>query len=180
MQENQDSIRVRLCPSGKEVSVDMPQLIDWISSGNVTKDDLVRGDMLTNGVWKAFKDMRIYYMTRNEPVPDWIGPLEPYPGAHSAESLDNLGRYPVLKIISIIFKVISVFMVFCSVIGAVFFQSISSYAGASDLFGGAAFIVILFRGIFAALFLWALAELILLLIDIEANTRRTKADNSGL
>jgi len=83
-------------------------------------------------------------------------------------------RYPALRIISVILKILAVVAVLGAVLSALSAMSLPSSFGiglAGSVVGG--FIVIL--GLCYGLFLWASAEMIHVLIDIEENTRRSAA-----
>lgn len=87
-------------------------------------------------------------------------------------------RYPALRIIAVILKVLAVLTALGGLLGGIAFGSIpaSSYfptgSGTISLlaiFGG------LLAGLCYALFLWASAEMINVVLDIEENTRRAAA-----
>ena len=92
------------------------------------------------------------------------------------------GRYPALRIISVILKVFSVFVAIGGLITGLSIAGLASSAGAfggAGPFGGAAALPGGAFALFAvlgsltyALCLWGSAEMITVVIDIEENTRR--------
>jgi hypothetical protein len=80
-------------------------------------------------------------------------------------------RYPVLRIIAVILKVLAVVAVVGAVLSALSAASLPSSAGIGLAGPAIAFLVVIL-GLCYGLFLWASAEMIHLLIDIEENTRR--------
>jgi len=87
-------------------------------------------------------------------------------------------RYPVLRVIALIYKVLAVILAVLTVLGAcsVPFMGRSLFRGAGleDVVGGLITgLVLLIYGGMIALFLYATGEAITLLMDIEANTRIT-------
>ncbi len=84
-------------------------------------------------------------------------------------------KYSALRIISVIFKVLAVLAVIVAVIVALVSLASTASYGASGLMGGFGFAVIsLLYGAFLALYLFAIAEFILVFLDIEENTRLTE------
>jgi len=92
-------------------------------------------------------------------------------------------RYPALRVIALIYKVLAVILAVLTVLGACsapfMGRSLFREAGLGDV-GGAGLIgglitglVLLIYGGMIALFLYATGEAITLLMDIEANTRIT-------
>ena len=105
----------------------------------------------------------------DEPAPDAL----PSPQIHTATG--TVRKYPALKILSIVYKVLAVLIavgglvtLVIAFVAAVTLEETSvRYASILMQLGG-------FVGsVFAAVTLYAFAELIQLLIDIEFNTRRT-------
>jgi hypothetical protein len=92
-------------------------------------------------------------------------------------------RYPVLRVIAIIYKVLAVILAVLTVLGAcsapfmgssLFREAGLGDAGEAGLIGGLITgLVLLIYGGMIALFLYTTGETITLLMDIEANTRIT-------
>ncbi len=92
-------------------------------------------------------------------------------------------RYPVLRVVAVIYKVIGVILAILTLIGACSMpfigNSVIRSAGLGEMrgmgfFGGlVSGLLILLYGGFGALFLYAAGEIFTLLIDLEANTRAT-------
>ena len=84
-------------------------------------------------------------------------------------------RYPALRIISVILKVLAVVSVLGGLISGLRMASagseLSSVSPGAASMGVLGFFVGVFAGLCSALFLWASAELIHLFMDIEENTR---------
>ncbi len=94
-------------------------------------------------------------------------------------------RYPVLRVVAVIYKVLGVILAILTVLGACSMpflgNSLFRQLGFGDMrgmgfFGGvvSGFLTLLYGG-FSALFLYAAGEIFTLLIDLEANTRATAA-----
>lgn len=89
----------------------------------------------------------------------------------SAPSVERGRRYPALRIIAVILKVFAAVAVVAGVISGLSLASIQSSFGPA--FGGSAMALFgVLGGLGYGLFLWASAEMIDVLIDIEENTRR--------
>ena len=100
------------------------------------------------------------------------------PAVSSAEAPKPLpialrgGRYPALRIISLLLKILAVLTVIGGVISGLSAASLPNSLGIGAA-GSAIAFVIMVAGLCYALFLWASAEMIRVLIDIEENTRRS-------
>lgn len=93
-------------------------------------------------------------------------------------------RYPVLRIVATIYKVVGIILALLTVLGACsapfmggsFFNQagLGREMGGLGIIGGlvTGFIILLYGG-FSALFLYAAGEVLVLLTDLEANTRAT-------
>jgi zinc-ribbon domain len=93
---------------------------------------------------------------------------EAKPLFHSARG----GRYPALRIIAVILKVLAVLTVVGAVFSALSVASLPSSVGVGPAGPAIAFLAVIL-GLCYGLFLWASAEMIQVLVDIEENTRRT-------
>jgi hypothetical protein len=80
-------------------------------------------------------------------------------------------RYPALHIIAVILKVLAALTAIAGVLSGIAAGSIPS-PGFGVPGGGAIALLIILGGLAYALFLWASAEMINVVLDIEENTRR--------
>jgi protein-S-isoprenylcysteine O-methyltransferase Ste14 len=103
------------------------------------------------------------------PIPTTSAPV---PKALSSRARGN--RYPALRIIATILKVFAVLTVIGAVLSAFSTASLPSSIGVGLAGPAVGFLVVIF-GLCYGLFLWASAEMIQVLIDIEENTRRGPA-----
>lgn len=97
----------------------------------------------------------------------------------------NTNRYPALRIVALIYKVIAIITAILTVIGActapfmggsLFSQLAGGGMRGAGMIGGLiSGLVVLLYGGFIALFLYAAGEVLVLLMDLEANTRTTVA-----
>ena len=94
-------------------------------------------------------------------------------GARFTEEHDDEERYPALRAIVFLTKAIAVVVLLVAVVGAVrsFFQTRT--AGVAGPLAG---LIILVAGIIVAITYWASAELLVLLMDIEHNTRSVRRE----
>lgn len=99
----------------------------------------------------------------------------PKPG-RAAQVFSNAhgSRYPALRIIAVIIKIFAAITAVGGVLSGFAAGSIPS-PGYGVPGGGAIALLIILAGLCYALFLWASAEMIHVLIDIEENTRRAAA-----
>lgn len=93
-------------------------------------------------------------------------------------------RYPVLRVVAIIYKVLGILLAILTVLGACIAPFTGGFSlspaglgrgmGGLGIIGGlvTGFIILLYGG-FSALFLYAAGEVLVLLTDLEANTRAT-------
>lgn len=70
MRDPNESMIVRFSKTGEEIPVCLEILQLWISSGKVTENDLINGPILTSGQWKRLGDMRIYFVIKDQPLPE--------------------------------------------------------------------------------------------------------------
>jgi|SRR5580698_5646689 quaternary ammonium compound-resistance protein SugE len=82
------------------------------------------------------------------------------------------GRYPALRIITVLLKILAVLTAIGGVISGLSAASLPNSLGIGAAASAIA-VVILLASLCYALFLWASAEMIRVLIDIEENTRRS-------
>lgn len=82
------------------------------------------------------------------------------------------GRYPALRIITVLLKILAVLTAIGGVISGLSVVSLPNSLGIGAASSAIAFVIML-AGLCYALFLWASAEMIRVLIDIEENTRRS-------
>jgi hypothetical protein len=80
-------------------------------------------------------------------------------------------RYPALRIIAVILKVLAALTAIGGVLSAIAAGSIPN-PGFGVPGGGAIAVLVILVGLCYALFLWASAEMINVVLDIEENTRR--------
>jgi protein-S-isoprenylcysteine O-methyltransferase Ste14 len=87
-------------------------------------------------------------------------------------------RYPALRIIAVVLKILAVITAIAGLVGGLSFTSLtgSSYLPYAGALSGLAVIL---GGLCYALFLWASAEMINVALDIEENTRRAAASLAG-
>ena len=83
-------------------------------------------------------------------------------------------RYPALRIISVVVKILAVITAVAGLIGGLSFTSLSG-SNFLPYTGGLSALAIILGGLCYALFLWASAEMINVAVDIEENTRRAAA-----
>ncbi len=81
--------------------------------------------------------------------------------------IENATRFPALRTIAMYLKVVAIIQAGVSVIGAI--AAFSKRSVTSSALGA----IIMVAGAIMILFLWALAELIIVLLSIEENTRGT-------
>jgi len=83
-------------------------------------------------------------------------------------------RYPALRIIAVILKILAVITAIAGVVGGLSLGSLTGpgYLPNSGAISGLAMFGGLLLGLCYALFLWASAELINVVLDIEENTRQ--------
>ena len=86
-------------------------------------------------------------------------------------------RYPALRIIAVVLKVLAVITAIAGLVGGLSFSSLTapSYFPNAGAISGLAMLGGLMLGLCYALFLWASAEMINVALDIEENTRRAAA-----
>lgn len=94
-----------------------------------------------------------------------VQPAKPLPTANRG------GRYPALRVIAGILKIVAVLTAIGAVISGLSAASLPNSFGIGPT-GSVIGLVIVLAGLCYALFLWASAEMIHVLIDIEENTRR--------
>jgi uncharacterized protein YjeT (DUF2065 family) len=87
-------------------------------------------------------------------------------------------RYPALRIIAVILKVLAALTAIGGVLSALAAGSIPS-PGFGVPGGGAIALLIILGGLGYGLFLWASAEMINVVLDIEENTRRAAGQSEG-
>jgi hypothetical protein len=97
-------------------------------------------------------------------------PVQPVPTSQSFSHAQGR-RYPALRIIAVILKVLAALTAIGGVLSGIAAGSIPSPGFGVPGGGAVAFLVILV-GLGYALFLWASAEMINVVLDIEENTRR--------
>jgi hypothetical protein len=103
--------------------------------------------------------------------------IQPAPASVQQVSYAHGRSYPALRIIAVILKVLAVITAIAGVVGGL---SLSSFTGASYFPNAGAISALatlggLLAGLCYALFLWASAEMINVVLDIEENTRRAAA-----
>jgi protein-S-isoprenylcysteine O-methyltransferase Ste14 len=83
-------------------------------------------------------------------------------------------RYPALRIIAVVLKILAVITAIVGLLGGLSFTSLigTNYLPYA---GGLSALAIILAGLCYALFLWASAEMINVALDIEENTRRAAA-----
>jgi len=180
MQDEQGGISVRFIRTGEEVPVDLRTLDDWIRSGTVAEDDLLRGQVLTNGEWMRAGDTRLFRVLRGEAPPPPPAP----PSDRTDDREQPHDRYQALLFISGACRVLAVILFALTLVEVVVARAV--FAQAEQFippgvgfraagFPGLAIIDSLVKGSIAAVLLWAVGEAILLFIDIEGDTRRAAA-----
>lgn len=95
---------------------------------------------------------------------------------NSLSTTNLVRRYPALRIIALLFKILAVLIAIGGVLAGLSAASITSSLPNSvgiGAAGSAIGFVIVLTALCYALFLWASAEMIHVLIDIEENTRRS-------
>jgi hypothetical protein len=144
----------------------MDILREWITSGRVQENDRMKGTILTGGEWARVGDLKIYYLFRGLELPS-----ETNRAVTVSAGSDPRGRYSTLCKISTILNGLAIVVLLLSIVVAIYFGRVS--------FGTASLIAIL-QGLITAVLIWALAEMILLLIDVEYNTRATATNTTRL
>ncbi|MGA3128930.1 MAG: zinc ribbon domain-containing protein [Candidatus Korobacteraceae bacterium] len=96
--------------------------------------------------------------------------VQPVPTSQSFSHAQGR-RYPALRIIAVILKVLAALTAIGGVLSGIAAGSIPS-PGFGVPGGGAIVLLVILGGLGYALFLWASAEMINVVLDIEENTRR--------
>lgn len=193
MKDSRCTIKIKFHSTGEEVSTDVETLQEWIRSGKVVKEDMVYGLILTGGEWKCAGDMRVFYaahgllpMTEDEEQSKSTGQPQPISEC-----------YVALRIVSSICKVLAVIVVIMTIINSIMIgieasraakatsflmgipdsngDPISSAFGPSISPGTTSFFAIvqlLLIGAIVAVLLWAVGEVIPLLIDMRNDSKR--------
>lgn len=165
MQESNRSIRVRYSQTGEEVSVHLGQLQEWIIAGMVNEDDMVNGPILTSGEWVRLGDTRLFFATRGDALPEHLHPVRRTRdwGIDSETPHIPPPAYGTLIVISGAFKFLAVIVAIIGIIAA-FLPAAAPGANIVAL-------VFIVQGAVGGLFLWLIAELILLFMSMERSSR---------